>query len=375
MKRVITTLLILTLTLSVCFAEQQPKTLVDLIDLAKNNDLQQKIDTVTIEKLEIDQFEAYRKAGNIDYSGDDDNQKIKVYTIKNVVPKQADNTLKYQKIAQLKHADELAVMVENGIADYTLAKRQLEVKKAEIKLLESKAEAEKLKLKLGSAIMLDVIEADNAITEAKLNLIDLENAVTDALLELKKTVGVDFELAITYDIEITEPYNELILENVDSYIMRKLDVIKAVDNYNVQSGLSNLIMETYRDTVREYKQAVIDLAIAEDARNNALDTAKIELVADYNRLQVYYKNYQIALALQQIAEKELANNQTKLKLGVISKLDLAASEQALLERQFDVASAINKYNKAKRNYLLNLKAYDVDITPKEIDLNDIYYRN
>ncbi len=363
------------LSFSFCFAEEQPKTVEELFNLAKTNDLQEKIDRVTIEKLEIGQFEAYRKAGNISYDGDDDAQIVRVYTIQTVDTKRADNSLKYQKIAQLKHDDELIVKVENGLANYTLAKRELSVKKAEVKLLERKAEAVKLKLKLGAAIALDLIEAENAVTEAKLNLIDLENNVTDALLELKKIVGVDFTLDIPYEIVITKPYSEPIEENADAYVMRNLDVIKAVDNYDVQKGLSDLITSTYRDTLREYKQGVIDLTIAENERNDAVNNAKIDIVADYNQLQVYYKNYQVALALQQIAEKEHTNNQTKLKLGVISQLDLAASEQVLLERQFDVTKAINTYNKAKRSYLLNLKVYDVDITPKDIDLNDIYYRN
>ncbi len=375
MKRLIITLLILVLSFSFCFAEEQPKTVEELFNLAKTNDLQEKIDRVTIEKLEIGQFEAYRKAGNISYDGDDDAQIVRVYTIQTVDTKRADNSLKYQKIAQLKHDDELIVKVENGLANYTLAKRELSVKKAEVKLLERKAEAVKLKLKLGAAIALDLIEAENAVTEAKLNLIDLENNVTDALLELKKIVGVDFTLDIPYEIVITKPYSEPIEENADAYVMRNLDVIKAVDNYDVQKGLSDLITSTYRDTLREYKQGVIDLTIAENERNDAVNNAKIDIVADYNQLQVYYKNYQVALALQQIAEKEHTNNQTKLKLGVISQLDLAASEQVLLERQFDVTKAINTYNKAKRSYLLNLKVYDVDITPKDIDLNDIYYRN
>ncbi len=375
MKRLITTFLVLALSLSICFAADQPKSLQELIDLANNNDLQKNIDEVTIEKLEIDQFEAHRKAGNIDYGGDDDNQIIRVYTIKTVTPKRVDNTLKYQKIAQLKHVDELAAKVENGIADYTIAQRELAVKQAAVTVLESKAKAEKLRLKLGSAIALDLIEAENAVSEAKLNLLDQQNAISAALLELKKIVGVDFVLDLPYDLVIAEVYSEPITENIDSYIMRRLDVMKAVDEYDIQSGLTELTKQTYRETLREYKQAVIDLTIAENKRDDVVNTAKIEVMGDYNRLQAYYKNYQIALDMQQISEKEHANNQTKLKLGVISKLDLAASEQVLLERQLDVAKAINVYNQARRNFLLNLKAYDVDITPKEIDLNDIYYRN
>ncbi len=401
MKRLITTFLIFALTLSLCFAVEhpkpiaeqhkmleeqpktteqpnrleQPKTVEELINLAKANDLQTKIDAVTIEKLEIRQAEAHRLAGNISYGGDDDAQIVRVYTIQTVDTKRADNELKYQKIAQQKHNDELVVKVENGVANYVLAERELAVKKAEVSLLERKAEAAKLKVKLGSAIALDLIEAENAVTEAKLNLIDIENNVTDALLELKKIVGTDFVLDIPYEIVITTPYSEAIEENVDTYVARKLDVIKAVDNYDVQQGLTEVITANYRETLREYKQGVLDLTIAENERDDAVKNAEIDIVADYNQLQVHYKNYQVAAALLQIAEKELVNNQTKLKLGVISKLDLAASEQALLERQFDVASAINKYNKAKRNYLLNLKQYDVDITPKEIDLNDIYYLN
>ncbi len=382
MKRLLVTLVIMALLALPSFALEQPmaaeieqpKTLQDLIELARNNDLQLKIDALSIEKMQIDQFEAHYKAAQISYSDGNAAEALKAYQINTVAPQQADNALKYQKMAELKQYDRLAVQVEDGLASFYIAQRTLEVATAKVELLESQAEATALKVELGTAIALDAIEAENKVTEAKLNLIDLENDLNDAILELKKIVGSDFSLDIDYQITIQSPYREDIAANVDQRVAADLAVIKAQDAYAVQQGLTALIGEQYRETVREYKQGNLDLMIAENKRDDALSDARIDIVAGYDKLQALYKNYQVADTIRQLTLKQHANNQKKLDLGVISKLDLAASSQTLAERELDVLRAIDNYNKAERNYLLNAKSYEVDITPIEIDLNDIYYR-
>ncbi len=372
MKRLITLLIIATMTLLPGFAEQRVQSFEALLELARANDLQLKIDTLNIEKLEIDQFEAYRKANNINYGGEKAAETIKVYTIKTVNPQRADDALRRQKIMLLKHSDELAVKLENKLADYMLAQQNLEVARGSLQLLEEQAAAVKLKLDLGAAIAIDLVEANNAVSEAKLNIIDLENEVTAAFLELKKLVGSDFVLDFSYDIVIEKAHSEDIAANVDVYVERNLDVAKAQVEYDIQRGLMDKIAENYQPNLREYKQGMLDLTLAENARADLVNNTKLDIVANYNQLQVYYNNYQVAQSLSDLAAAEYANNQTKLNLGVISKLDLAASAQALLERRFDLTKAVNAYNQAKRNYLLNLRVYDVNIDLKDIDLNVIY---
>ncbi len=374
MKRIITVLMIALMTVVPSFAEPSVQSFEALLELARANNLQLKIDALNIEKLEIDQFEAYRKAGNIDYGGDQANQIIAVYKVKTVTPQRTDNALRQQKIMQLKHNDELAINLENKLADYVLAQQHVTVARGSLALLEQQAAAVKLKLDLGAAIAIDLVEADNAVSEAKFNLIDLENDVTAAFLELKKLVGTDFVLDFSYDIVIEKAHNEDIAANADTYLERDPAVIKARAEYEIQSGLTDLLAENYRPNLREYKQGMLDLTMAENARDDVVNNTKLDIVADYNQLQVYYKNYQVAQSLADLSAAEHSNNETKFQLGVISKLDLAASAQALLERQFDLTKASNTYNQAKRNYLLNLRVYDVNIDLKDIDLNDIYYR-
>ncbi len=374
MKKILILLLIIAIATVPSFADPRVASLVELVELAEANDLQLQINQISVEKLAVDQFEAHRKAGKIDYQGDQAAQNIMVYTQQVVAPQRADDLIKQQKINQLKYRDQLVVQVEDKLAAYELAKRRVTVAQGSLKLAEERAAALKLKLKLGAAIALDVIEADNAVAEAKYKLIDLENQVTTALLELKKVVGSSFVLDFSYDFKIETMQDEAIEEMVGEYLERDLSVIKARADYAVQHAFMEVIADNYHPNLREYKQAELDLLAAETARDSAVSNAKLDIVAAYQQLQVYYSNYQIAQSLQQIAESEQANNQTKYQLGVISKLDLAASDQALLERQFDLTKAISNYNQAKRNYLLRLKTYQVSIELEDIDLNDIYYR-
>ncbi len=385
MKRIIATALIVSCLLSAAHAAdagQAPSarrfdSLAALIEFAQQNDIDDRVSDVTIEKLEIDQSDAYKKRTYYVHEGEERNEVLREYRLSVLKPARVDNALKKEKLLQLKQRDQLYVDIENAVSDYVLAKSVLDVQQKAIELQQKKVDAMALKLELGLVVPLDLIEAESALAQAKLNLLDYQNDVDDKLLQIKKVAGTEFDavIAVPYTLQLTSEQVEDIALNIDTYVERNIDVMVAKDNLNVEQGLYDIVAQYFPKNLKQYKETALDLLKAQNAYDNAVKNTRIDIQAAYDQLQIDYKNYQIAAEIASITKRQYESDQKKLELGVISDLDLAVSAQSLLESQLDVARRIHTYNAAKRSYLLNLKLYKVDITPVEYDADEYFEVN
>lgn len=356
---------------------QRFDSLAALIEFARQNDIADKVSDVTIEKMEIDQSDAYKQSTYYVHEGDERNEVLREYRLSVLKPARADKALKKAKLLQLKQRDQLYVDVENAVSGYVLAKTALDVQQKAIELQQKKVDAMALKLDLGLVVPLDLIEAESELAQAKLNVLDYKNDVADKLLQIKKVVGADFnaDIAVPYQLQLASEQVEDIAQNIDAYVARRIDVITAKDNLEVEQGLFDIVAQYFPKNLKQYKETALQLLKAQNAYDKALKNARIDIQAAYDQLQIDYKNYQIAEEIVNITKRQYESDQKKLELGVISDLDLAVSAQNLLQRQLDVARKIHTYNAAKRSYLLNLKLYKVNIAPVEYDAADYFEVN
>ncbi len=385
MKKTIATLLVIgNLVLASCAAGspaaqtvQTFSSLEQLIEFARQHDIRDKVSAVAIEKLEIDQAEAYKKRNYFEGADDQRNEVLKEYRLSVLKPARVDDELKKTKLSQLARRDQLYVDVENALSAYVLAGEVLQVQQKAIALQQKIVDATALKLDLGLVVPLDLIEAESELAQAKLNILDYQNDVDDKLLQLKKVVGTDFDavIDIPYTLQIAPQLVEDIAQNIGTYVARNVDVIAATDTLNTEKGLFEVVERRFPKNLKQYKETSLDLLKAENALDNETKNARIDIQAAYDQLQIDYKNYQIANEILNVINRQYASDQKKLELGVISDLDLAASAQRVLEGELDVKERIHSYNVARRNYLLNLKQYQVDITPVEYGGADYFEVN
>ncbi len=357
MKRIIATALIVSCLLSAAYAAdagQAPSarrfdSLAALIEFAQQNDIDDRVSDVTIEKLEIDQSDAYKRRTYYVHEGEERNEVLREYRLSVLKPARVDNALKKEKLLQLKQRDQLYVDIENAVSDYVLAKSVLDVQQKAIELQQKKVDAMALKLELGLVVPLDLIEAESALAQAKLNLLDYQNDVDDKLLQIKKVAGTEFDavIVVPYTLQLTSEQVEDIALNIDTYVERNIDVMVAKDNLNVEQGLYDIVAQYFPKNLKQYKETALDLLKAQNAYDDAVKNTRIDIQAAYDQLQIDYKNYQIAAEIASITKRQYESDQKKLELGVISDLDLAVSAQSLLESQLDVARRIHTYNAAK----------------------------
>lgn len=359
------------------YALESPKTLEELIALARSNDLQAKIDEIEIKKLEIDQNDAHDNAKKYEYAGDNRGEILRVYTLGEVDPVLADNALKCKKIDMLIHQDQLAVDVEDALSDVTLAKSALAVAEANISTLEADVKAKTLKRDLGLIIPLELIEAENALTQAKLDLLDLQNDIYTKTLALKKVVGSDFalELDTPYQISLAEAYTEDLAANIDERVTNMLSVQKAQATFDIKQGLYTITAEHYPENLSEYKRAALDLLTAKNELRTAIVNAKSNIESSYDQLQVHYKDVTVAKSLATIAVKQHKNDKLRYERGLIAQLVLDQSAQRVKQANHELLLATHTYNGARRAYLQLIKTYVVDITPVEYDSDEFFEVN
>ncbi len=366
MKKMSLVILVLALLTTMSFADDIPTTLQTLIDLAKENSLQQQIDYISIQKLQLEKEDVDKEAKRNKATGSNKDEKYRLYKLRIIDTTIAENALNNKKRLQAMHKAELEKDVENALAEAVLSYDEYKLAQEKLLLKELELKAIKLKQSLGVALQIDVIEAESATEQERLNRVNLLNKMEEKELALKKIIGAEniHALAVPYEIAIKEKLELTIEDEIDGYINHQQSVIQATDTLELTEKTYQFVEDLFSVSSKEYKQAKLDYLEASRKLRIEKANARAKIKADYNRLNVYYKQYEIAQKMLALKEKRLNANKIKSKQGSISKLDLQASEYAYKESQYALKVAVNRYNNALNEFNYLIKNY----SEKEINI-------
>ncbi len=349
-------------------------TLDQLKQMALENDLQEKIDTINIKKLQIEQYDAHKHSTKYESTSENAGEVLRVYNNNVVAPEKADDAVKYAMIERLKNKDKLLREVEMKTANFYLLDKKIERAKEIIAFTEKKRDVSKLKLELGMVIELDLAQAENDVNTKKRDLEGLIAEKTSAELELKSIIGMDLNQPLTIDYQITEP-TEFVMDIAplsQQYQKYALKVVEARDKAEIDNGIFEKVKEEYHPNVNQYKQASLNALKSTRLYQEAEKNAQIDFEMKYAKLRVEYDELVAAKESVVNAEKEFANAELKFKLGTISEIDKLQVADKVKAKHLLALEAFNQYAQSLADFKLMYKDYVVDITPRDYDMDDYY---
>lgn len=258
--------------------------------------------------------------------------------------KQAQNTLEEQR-------KQLIFQVMDAYFQVLRAQRKVEIEKMSMEEVEENLEIVNNKFSLGDANEIDVMEAENTLSSAKLARMQATDDLTVSRMDFNKVLGLSLEFPCELtDTFSVEPLRVSLEESVQKALQNRYEVKKAKDDAELARIRWELTQNEYTPELKK-KQEKIQL---DNAGLNLEDT-KQEITLEINRLfrdlEEMEANIHIAGTREEIEEKTYCIAQKQYKAGLISTTELLDAQIDLTQAQIDATDAVFDYNLAKRKFL------------------------
>jgi len=220
----------------------------------------------------------------------------------------------------------------------TLAKKQLEVANENLK-------ATKVKRSLGNATDADVIQAENNVASAQNSVTMAENNLKSASDKLLLSIGMEPSTQVI----LAEPAFKEVKIDIESLRKQAQDnlptVIQARNGYNLAKLQYDLANNEYTPQ-SQIRSAQLSLASAQDSLKQVIDNLETTIDSAYNNVVNTLNQIKVQEKNLDIARKNLDTDTARLKVGTITKLQLMSTESSLISAENNYKSAVYNYLKA-----------------------------
>lgn len=298
--------------------------------------------------------EAERLQSTIGDTEDEANEKaVKVY----VNPVKEENTLASATRQLENRKFELKQELKKLYIEYASKTDMVAILKEKIKIAASEYEQGKSRLKLGMIKNADLIPYETAVKELEKSLIKTENEWDLKLVEFNYLVSGKTDIVYTPQIS---NINSILIDSgldISKINTEKLyaDYVAHDDTYlNYKGQLKEYeqqlhVERTFQSTAAAYKNFKKKIENTNFKIENQYKQLKYQVLENYDNL--FIKQLDVITAKNDLKSAEVSNTelQAKLKLNMITKLEMQKSEIKLMEAKHAMMEALGAFDTAYNN--------------------------
>lgn len=358
MKKLIIGIISITLLMSmVVFGDEVVElfNLITLGDKAVENSLSLDSTALTLENKKLDLDEVNEDAIKVDHMQGD-----RVTFINNRIKVEVDTLVAEMAVWKAETALEKAsVDLENDIYkkglnylllldNITLNEQLLTNQNIYLSNLEKKVSG-------GVSTTTDLTNQKIAVQSQEMKIIELQASLEAAKIELNHLVGNNLDAELNLEDNITL-MNFVTYDGKQAYADRYEkypDIYEKTILLEAKTIEFDLYADKYLETNKEYKTALYNKQIAEINLADAKKNYEVSLRQAYNKLLNALDSYKLSVKQLELQNKLYEDTNLKYTLGLVNSEEVLLAEEAKLNAEYAVTSAIVNFNTARIDFVFS----------------------
>lgn len=378
MKRMIALVLITFLLISIGFADVKPilptptttptatptvtptsaplvLTFQEAYQLALKNSVDVKIANLTIQAETMAVDEATDAQRNAQKMEDAFTSLEAKYVLNGLVLRSAEMGLNIANRTKILTERGLELSVYNAYYGVALAQEKQEISKKNVSRLKELSDTVSLKFKLGLATKNDTEAATVNYTAAQNDLKNAELDLSTAKLTLNQalTIPLDSKLVLKDMLKSENLTMKPLVDALALVELNRFDVFVKAEAKAV-ANKSFTITENYyvNKGVSEYKKTEINKLKSDNAYNQAVVSANIDLTAAYNNMLKIRNSYQSVLSNLTVMQNTYNTTKKMYDLGMVPASTVAEVANGLSNLEYQSKSLLLQKNIVEKSYIM-----------------------
>ncbi len=338
----------------VTFADEIAEILnIDLLgEKAVETSVRLEASQLTLDNKELDLEEANKDAINANQIGGD-----RVTYINNMIKVNSDTLIaemnvELAKMSLAKEEEELKSNIRKKGMNYILSEKNIAHNQKLLEYKNSYKEFAATRLDKGVATSTDLTNKTIDVQSQELKILELTSGFEGLKIEINHLIGKDLndELNLEDELKVYTFMEMNVGEIYEARVDKFTDVYTKSETLKSKVIIFDLYADKYLETNKEYKTALYNKQIAEIEYEEAKKTFEVSLRTSYNNYVNNYKTYKLTVKQAELSNKLYDDAKLKYELGLISQEALLNAEEAKLNSDYSVESAIYNFNVSRIDF-------------------------